>query len=554
MVAEVQQKEIFGLVRPETDAHTLGITAVAKLIEGCGYKVIIGDAEISHAIAHIKKITNISFLCNWIDSNKITRLGFSYRLDPADAQQGFGRLYHLLKQHNQFAQQGGTLLQIYFAALPSACKRIQSEYHNQIPVFAGDETPIESLRKLGIPNIAIPASITAGSKYDDERMSFAQDLINQGEYQSISSRGRFDYANYGTRKDTLAERIARNCVPGFPPLMRAHAGPYNPDYKEAKQEFITWLKVLAETKFLDIISIGSSQLSQSDFGQDWGDRPNGGGVPINSEQDLSDIYDASRPMLVRTYAGTRDIPYLADVYERTINIAWHALSFWWFNKIDGRGPYSVWQNLEQHIEALKLISKTEKPFEPNIPHHFAFRGADDYSYVLSAYLAAKTAKNLGIRYLVLQIMMNTPKHIWGVQDLARARALLKLVRELEDNKFRVFLQPRAGLDYFSPDLEKAKVQLAAVTAMMDDVEPDNGFSPNIIHVVSYCEAAKLATPDYINESIRITIKSIFEYRRQKKTALVDDMKNNFEVTERTNDLYQKVKSIVALIEKNIPAV
>lgn len=150
---------------------------------------------------------------------------------------------------------------------------------------------------------------------------------------------------------------------------------------------------MSSAGLLDIVSVGSSQLSQSDFGTDWGDRPNGGGVPINSEKDLRDIWQAARPMLVRTYSATRNVPQMAEVYERTINIAWHALSLWWFNKIDGRGPNNVFENLKQHFDALKVIAQHGKPFEPNIPHHFSFRGGDDYTYVLSAYLAALIAKN-----------------------------------------------------------------------------------------------------------------------------------------------------------------
>lgn len=552
MTATVTSFDIFGLIRPDIDAHTLGISTVATLIEECGYKVVIGDAKINAAVSRINKPDNLSLLSNWISKNKITRLGFSYRLDPADAQLSFGRVYNLLKHNNMFKEQGGKLVQIYFSGLPEACERITKEYHNLVPVFIGDETQLETAVKLGIPESSIPASITEGSKYDDDRLSFAKNLVKTGDYNFHAPKRRFTYANYGTRKDTLAERILNNRRPGYPPLMRVHVGPYNPDYVQAKKEFNSWLKILSETAFLDIVSVGSSQLSQSDFGQEWGDKPNGGGVPVNSEQDYIDIYNASRPMLVRTYAGTRNIPYLASVYEKTINIAWHALSLWWFNRIDGRGPYNVRENLEQHLETLKYIATTGKPYEPNIPHHFAFRGADDYSYVLSSYLAARTAKKLGVRYFVLQVMMNTPKYIWGIQDLARARALLRLVRELEDKTFKVFLQPRAGLDYFSPDLEKAKAQLAAVSAMMDDIEPENAYSPDIIHVVSYCEAVKLATPEFINESIQITTRAISEYRKLKLSGNIDDMKNNIDVKGRTDDLYNEVKSIVSIIESNIP--
>jgi len=551
MTPGVQKNEIFGLVHPSIDVHTLGITYAAKLLESCGYKVFIGGASVSDAIANLDKLDSFSLLRQWVLKNKISRLGFSYRLEPLDAQFNFGKLYNLLKTNNLFKEQGGSLLQIYFAGLPEACQRIKLEYQNNIPVFMGDESLLETALIFGIPVTSIPNSITNGSKYDEERMLFAKKVIDSESYIFLQPNPRPNYQNFGTRNDTLVERIASNRKPGFRPLMRVHAGPYNSDYTEAKKEFLSWLKSLSEAKFLDIVSVGTSQLSQSDFGQEWGDKPNGGGVPINSESDLVDIYDASRPMLVRTYAGTRSIPHLADIYERTINIAWHALSFWWFNQIDGRGPNTVYENLKEHIETLKYISSTSKPFEPNIPHHFSFRGADDYTYVLSSYLAVKTAKIYGIRYIVLQVMLNTPKYTWGVQDLAKSMALLKLVRELEDDNFKVFLQPRAGLDFFSPDLDKAKVQLASVSAMMDDIEPNNNFSPDIVHVVSYCEAVKLATPTFINESIKITTESIIEYRRQKKLGLIDNIAYNAEVQERTADIYHNVINIVYEIEKNI---
>ena len=552
MSSQLHDKDVFGFIKPRVDVHTLGLSVITGLLRECGYKAYIGGADIAEAADEISKLDNISYLVKWIESKGITRLGFSYRLDPQNAQLAFGKVFHQLKDNNVFTEQGGPVGKIYFAGLPEACRLIYREYHSLVPVFVGDETPLETLKKLGVPDQMIPKSVTEGSQYDTDRMAFAESLIEKGDYHFQKPLVRHQYQNYGTRKDTLAERIKYNRKRGNSPLMRVHVGPYQPDYEEAKKEFNAWLRKLSETGFLDIVSVGSSQLSQSDFGTAWGKRPNGGGVPVNSEDDLVKIREAAEPMLVRIYSSTRNVPQMAEVFERTLNIAWHALSFWWFNVIDGRGPNAVSENLRQHIEALKVIAKTGKPFEPNIPHHFAFRGGDDYTYVLSSYLAAITAKKLGIRYLVLQTMLNTPKYTWGVQDLAKARALLKLVRELEDKNFTVFHQPRAGLDYFSPDLEKAKAQLAAVTAMMDDIEPNNSQQPDIIHVVSYCEAVKLATPEYINESIQITLNALHEYRRQKKSGKMDNMINNADVEARTLDLYHQVKSMRLLMEKHIP--
>lgn len=547
----VEQNEIFAFLRPANDAHSLGITSIGSLIEKCGYKVIYADAKIANALETIFSLDSSSYIVNWISENNISQLGFSYRLDPHDGQYFFGKLYNLLKSHQCFVNQGGRLKNLYFAGLPETCKIIQSEYNNEIRVFYGDESSIESLRKLEIPSNKIPQSIISNSKYDDNRFRFAKSLIEKADYTYQMPLERLNYPNYGSRKDSLVERLYNHKLRSDLPLTRVHVGPYNPDYKEAKKEFLSWLKTLSDTKYLDIVSVGSSQLSQSNFGEEWGDKPNGGGVPINSEIDLYDIYEASRPMLVRTYAGTKNIAQLASIYEKTLNISWHALSFWWFNQIDGRGGYSVLENLKQHFDTLKYISQTNKPFEPNVPHHFAFRGADDFTYVLSGFLAAKAAKLSGIKHLVLQIMLNTPKYTLGIQDLAKARALVALVRSLEDKNFKVFLQPRAGLDYFSPDLDKAKIQLASVSAMMDDIEPNLNKSPDIIHVVSYCEAVHLATPSYINESIQISLQAIKDYRQEKQNAHMDNLQDNLELKERSFKLYNNVIQAVDILEKNV---
>ena len=159
------------------------------------------------------------------------------------------------------------------------------------------------------------------------------------------------------------------------------------------------------------------------------------------------------------------MPGLAKIHERSLNISWHALSFWWFDELDGRGHNCLLDNLKEHFEAVRWIVTTGKPVEPNVPHHFAFRGADDITYIISGFLAAKACKKLGVRHLILQNMLNTPKYTTGVQDLTKGRTMLKLVRELEDDTFHVSLQSRAGLDYFAPDLEEAKIQLAAVTGI-----------------------------------------------------------------------------------------
>lgn len=543
--------DIFGLVRPENDIHTLGISTVSQLLEDCGYRVFIGDAKVARCLNHLSNIDNRAYLKQWIISNGINRIGFSYRLDPKDGQYIFGRFYNFLDTENLLISGKGIIKEVFFAGLPKTSEIIGKEYKGKVLTFIGDETAFETLTKLSVPRSKIKPEILQGAKYDEFRMDFAKEYIQSGKHLFYTPVKNPRYSNYGTRADTLEERLAYHRQVSNLPLMRVHVGPYDQNRNEAIKEFCQWLKILGETKLLDIVSVGSSQLSQSNFGEDWSGMQNGGGVPINSEKDLVTIYEAGKPMLMRTYSGTNKTQALAEVYEKTINICWHALSFWWFNKIDGRGPHDVKTNLKNHLETLSIIAKHDKPFEPNIPHHFSFRGGDDVTYVLSSYLACIAAKKLGIKKVVLQIMMNTPKATWGIQDLAKARALTKLVRELEDSRFKVYLQPRAGLDYFSPNFEKAKYQLASVSAMIDDIESENRDSPDIIHVVSYSEAIELANPAIINESIQITLGAIEEYRRLKKGNQHFINEINRDIEPRMSFLYNTVKEIKNIVEKNI---
>ena len=130
--------------------------------------------------------------------------------------------------------------------------------------------------------------------------------------------------------------------------------------------------------------------------------------------------------------------------------------------------------------------------------------------------------------------------------------MLRLIKELEDHSFSVSLQTRVGLDYFSTDLEQAKVQLSAATCLMDDLEPNNPNSPEIVHVVNYSEAVRLATPDIICESIKITLETLKEYRTAKMLGRIPNMEHDYETNYRTEQLYTEAKEAIDFLENNIP--
>ncbi len=552
MTVSLSTQDCVGLVRPAIDAHTLGLTALAQLLTDCGLRCVLADGPTSAHLDNPDRPDQLDGLIRWIRSQGITVLGISYRLDPQDGIRLVAQLAQGLKNRRLLAEQGGPLRALHFAGLPKTCDLVRRNVREITATFEGDETPAETLERLGVETSRIPRELAAGVRYDDDRLAFGRDLIQRGGHLAVSPVNRSGYPEFGGDRDTLIARLDHGLKHGLPPLMRAHAGPYLQDRTEAVRLFLDWSKRLATGGFLDILSIGTSQLTQSNFGEDWGLQPNGGGVPLNTPEEFAAVWQAARPMLVRTYAGTRNLPELAALYEARLHIAWHALSLWWFCQLDGRGPYSLRDNLRHQFEALRVIAAAGKPYEPNVSHHFAFRGADDVTGIAATVMAARAAKALGIRQLVLQIMLTTPRATWGVQDLAKARAVRALVRPLEDASFRVILQPRGGLDYFSPTPEKAKAQLAAVTALMDDIEPRDEGSPPLIHVVSYSEGYELANPAIIDESIQITRHALEEYRRLRRKGDIDDMTDHPDVAARTAGLMAEARTVLAALEAAIP--
>jgi len=541
--------DVIGLAKPRVDAHTLGVSRADELLRACGFKTVLADDAVSGALCAPAQADMSSLIRRWLSVNRISILCFSYRLASTDAVGLFRKLMHQLELHGMLQKHGGRIKAVYFAALPGACDDIERIFGDEVGVFRGDETPAETLTIMGIDPSLAPTDMVGAHPYDAALESFGRSLVKTCDYASALPVDRQTSPAFGTKRENVVDRMRHGRACGLPPLMRAHVGPYQSNRRDAVKLLESWCEELARAGMLDVLSIGTSQLTQERFGEDWGGRPNGGGAPINSPAEYERIWQAARPMLVRTYAGTCAIPALAMMYEETINIAWHALSLWWFSQIDGRGPHTMLENLQEHFEALRLIAPGTKPYEPNVSHQFAFRGADDITYVVSAVLAARAAKGLGIRNLILQIMLNDPKYTWGVNDVAKARAALSLVRELEDSNFGVYLQTRAGLDYLSHEESKAKAQLAAVTALMDDIEPDNPHSPDIIHVVSYSEGSDLATPEIINDSVRITRCALDRYRLLRRQGHVDDMTRNQDVRERMAFLVQSAREVLATIEE-----
>lgn len=414
-------------------------------------------------------------------------LALSYRLTPEVAV----RLFSDLK--NALREAGLAHKKLLFGGTPPAAKAAEAS-GLFFKVFSGEEEEAEIISFLKGEN--------AGVKNEE----------------------------YG---DTLIDRIRMK----HPyPVIRHHFGLPN------LRDTVDGIRRLARSKVLDVISVGPDQNAQESFfhPEEMDPAQNGaGGVPIRSEEDLRAIYEASRTgnyPLLRIYSGTRDLLKWGEVAVRTINNAWAAIPLFWYNRLDGRSSRPLIEAIKENQEAISWYASQGIPVEVNEAHHWSLRGSPDSVAVAAFFLAAYNAKKAGVKDYIAQIMLNNPPGVSGIMDLGKALAGLALVERLAGPDFRIHREIRAGLASLSVKPAVAKGQLAASTVL------GLALNPEIVHVVAFCEADHVATPDDIMESCGI-VQGVF------KNMLFDapDLTRDPRVLARKEELIAEAELILKAI-------
>jgi methylmalonyl-CoA mutase cobalamin-binding subunit len=286
------------------------------------------------------------------------------------------------------------------------------------------------------------------------------------------------------------------------PLLRHHFG--LPTMEDSLQD----IEKIAAAKALDVISLGIDQDAQANFFHPERQDPRqrgAGGVPVRSAEDYRALYAASRQgnyPLLRTYSGTDDFIRLAEMYIDTINIAWCAIPLFWFNQMDGRGPWDLEGSIREHQEVMRFYGTNGIPVELNEPHHWGMRDAPDVVFVVSAYLSAYNARAFGVKDYIAQLMFNSPPGLSDAMDLAKMAAVLEIVQRLERPDFHIWRQTRTGLLSYPLDPTAARAHLAA------SVYLQMALKPHIIHIVGHTEAHHAATAEDIIESSGLARRSI----------------------------------------------
>lgn len=423
--------------------HVAGIMNFLRLAESAGWKtVFLGPA------VPIEKVLEV------VKREKADLVGISYRLTPETGERLLG----------EFAESA-------------------SDLHERGVRFAFGGTPpvVERANAIGFFERTFD-----GSEPVEELLAYLN-----GE--KASGQGEADYPQ------TTVERIQWKSPY---PILRHHFG------LPTMEATVEGIEKIAEAKALDVISLGIDQDAQENFFHPERQNPRqkgAGGVPVRSEDDYRALYEASRRgnyPLLRTYSGTDDFIRLAEMYVRTINIAWCAIPLFWFNQMDGRGPWDLEGSIREHQSVMRWYGEHNIPVELNEPHHWGMRDSSDVTFIVSAYLSAYNARAFGVKNYIAQLMFNSPPGLSDAMDLAKMMAVLKMVEPLQNRKFKVLKQTRIGLLSHPLNTDAARGHLAAATYLQMALKPD------IYHIVGHTEADHAATAEDVIEASRIVRRAI----------------------------------------------
>jgi methylmalonyl-CoA mutase cobalamin-binding subunit len=305
---------------------------------------------------------------------------------------------------------------------------------------------------------------------------------------------------------------------------------------------------IAESRLLDIISLGTDQDAQASFfhpEEQSVHRRGAGGVPVRSAEDYRALYEASRRgnyPLMRTYSGTRDFIRLAEMYVETISTAWCAIPIFWFNQMDGRGPWDLEGSIRKHQEVMAWYGERSIPVELNEPHHWGMRDAPDVVSVVSGYLSAYNARAFGVGDYIAALMFNSPAGLSDRMDLAKMLAILEMTESMAGPRFRILRQTRTGLLSYPVDMAAARAHLAT------SIYVQMALLPHIVHVVGHTEAHHAATAEDVVEACRLARRAIENALGGQPDMLADP-----QVQERKEELISEAGVTLEAIRSLAPS-
>lgn len=459
--------------------HIAGLNKVQQLAESAGWRTIfLGPA------VPIERVIKISQM------EKADLVGVSYRLTPETGER-------LLAEFAEAAD----------------------ELRNSGVRFAFGGTPLvaEKVEKLGFFE-----KIFIGGESDRELIDYLAEKLSSDDL----------VRNF---PDSTIDRILWKAPV---PLLRHHFGLPTMD------ETLAGIERISEAEVLDVISLGIDQDAQENFFHPERQDPRrkgAGGVPVRSQEDYSALYAASQCgnfPLMRTYSGSDDFIRLADVYVKTIHNAWCAIPLFWFNRMDGRGPWDLEGSIAQHQQVMQWYGERDIPVELNEPHHWGMRDAPDVVSVVAGYLSAYNARAFGVKDYIAQFMFNSPPGLSDSMDLAKMLAIIELIEPLANTNFRIWRQTRTGLLSYPLNTAEARAHLSA------SIYLQMALQPHIVHVVSHTEAHHAAEAEDVIEACTMAGRVIEDSLRG-----APDMTNDPRIIRRKTSLISEAHDLLERIRR-----
>ncbi|MDO4306311.1 MAG: hypothetical protein Q4C77_05710 [Eubacteriales bacterium] len=487
------------------DPHTVGIYKAVRIANllGIPSKILATDMDDEKKIQIIKEEAPVF-------------LGLSYRLSPDKA------VYELQKFLKKMENAG----------------LIRDE---QFICFAGLLPTLDLVRKLGIDkkyNISLMGSYKDIDRTTSETIDFFRIATSDQRKKIIKMVHDESEPERIKIIDEIAKDVFRNDAyllePPLPvpsqkavlsitdrideskiPIIRSHYGVPAPDINPT----VDGIRRIAQARAIDELSLGSSDLSQRYYGHPemFLDRKNDGGVPYKNREDLERIFAASRDgnfPSVKPYCHVNNIiPFIDECLDiGMLKGAHQAIPLFWFNELDGRGPMTVPDSIEEHLRAVQYLAKKGIPVEMNDPNQWSSRMVHDTLFVVSYCLLSSVMYKYGVKNMVVQCQFNKPATTGDYADLAKMMTGQYFIEQLRPagNRTRVLYECRSGIEHFSTDQELAKFQLARSTILQMLI------NPSILHLVSYCEADHVATADDVIESSKILRHAVRLFRENEQ--------------------------------------
>lgn len=465
--------------------------------------------------------TSLDSFCEIIRNQKPKFIGLSYRLTPSV---GIGLLHKTINYfHSTGLITSSDNVKICFAALPETIEQLR-------PLISSLPLKVHLVEpRAGVMERVSDTMEFFEIKKDRERLLsiLREELVPEGikMLDEIADEviSHDDYKNEpplpvpsNLAINSFIRRIHESPIP----VLRSHFGIPS----DTVEPTVEGIRKLAKARVIDELSLGSSDLSQRYFGHPelFEQRKNDGGVPYKTVKDLQKLYLATRTgnfPSIKPYCHVVDIvPFINTCLDIGILKGAHqAIPLYWFNELDKRGPHSVQESIYEHFDAVKELVRHNIPVEMNDPNQWSSRYAHDTIITTSYALIAAVMTMCGVNDMIVQMQFNKPKETGDFADLAKmsaARILMERINSYQKNKTAaIHIETRTGIESLSSDMTKAKWQLGRSTLLQMYMNPD------IIHIVSYCEANYAARPDDIIDSSKLIRKAVKLFRENEHDLL-----------------------------------